>query len=237
MSDLAQDAFTYRGTLRACKRCELHKVGKGPVPWSGGISRDLVCLGEAPGRLEDQHGEPFIGPAGNLLHSLLRGCGVDPREVGFVNAVSCYPARTPTIEEVGACSSHMATQLALLQPKFVLSFGVVALEALFPHRELKLGEVRGRPIWTQKIANAWPVHWGIAVEVWPTYHPAAALRNSNYRNKITEDLQRFVEWRNGNLPYPFHCVRCGKEAERFDENGLAWCAGHASRQLRLPVVS
>jgi hypothetical protein len=83
------------------------------------------------------------------------------------------------------------------------------------------------------VGEAWPVWWRTAAEVWPTYHPAAALRNSSYRRKIEEDLDEFVRWREGGDIYPFTCVRCKGEAELYDDNGIAWCQRHAGRQLSL----
>lgn len=134
------------------------------------------------------------------------------------------------------CRVHLQAQLGVLQPRYVLAFGVVAVNALLPNRELKLGEVRGRPIWARTVGGVWPVFWRDAIEIWPTYHPAAALRNGNYRMKITEDLSRFVEWRDNLEPYPFTCVVCKKDAEHWDDNGLAWCTRHGGRQLKLELV-
>lgn len=232
MDDEAVVAARYRSDLRSCTRCPLHAVGSGPVPWSGGLHRDLVCVGEAPGRLEDEDGAPFVGPAGSLLRSVLHDHGIDPSTVGFVNAVSCYPKGTPTQEHVDACAVHLSTQVAVLQPRHILVFGVIALGALLPARSLKLGEVRGRPIWAEEVGS-WPVWWRSAVELWPTYHPAAALRRGSYRQMIEEDVAAFVEWRDTQAPYPFTCVTCKGEADHWDYNGLAWCDRHAGRQLSL----
>lgn len=133
-----------------------------------------------------------------------------------------------------ACAPNLMAQLACVRPRFVLGFGATALQGLVGRpKELKIGQVRGRPVWVPVVAGVWPVHWRVSIEAWFTYHPAAALRNGTYEKKIREDLEGFVEWRKTNGIYPFDCVVCNGEAALYDDNGIAWCERHAARQLSL----
>lgn len=139
-------------------------------------------LGEAPGRVEDERGEPFVGPAGKLLRKHLVAAGLDPREMAFINTVCCYPARTPTSEEVDACHGNFLAQLTLVRPEFVLVLGAVALNSLRPGA--RISEIRGQP-WTRSLlAGGRRVYF-------PTYHPAAVLRNRLLTRVWRTDLENF----------------------------------------------
>lgn len=128
-----------------------------------------MIIGEAPGRNEDEGGEPFIGRSGQLLFRLLEEeTGLERSQCFVTNVVKCRPPanRTPTRGEIEACRPWIDEQLLQVAPKVVLAVGATAARSLFgtvsPMSELH-GQVRALG----------------AAQALCTYHPAAALRAAN----------------------------------------------------------
>ena len=84
-----------------------------------------MLIGEAPGEVEDQTGRPFVGPAGQLLTKILESAGIPREEVYITNVVKCRPPgnRVPTKEEMAACWEWLAAQIALVNPKIIITLG------------------------------------------------------------------------------------------------------------------
>lgn len=178
--------MTVKQEIKSCTACELHKVGKGPVPYRGRSSRIMV-VGEAPGRKEDEYGKPFVGPAGRLLWTELAKVGIERANVFAANAVCCWPKRTPSEDEMYACRGNLYRQVRLCQPEWVLALGKTA--------NFSLGGTRGG---TQGIGvihgEAYPLGWyEEEVMVFPTYHPAAVLRNKLLTRTWRTDLKSFAD--------------------------------------------
>lgn len=177
---------TVKERILACTACDLHKVGNGPIPYRGKPSPILV-LGEAPGRMEDEKGKPFVGPAGQLLWSELAKVGITNRDVMAANAVSCWPQRTPTESERHACKGNLYDQVRRCKPEYILALGRTINRSL---GNLKpMNEIRGE--W-------YGLHWFITIPGWeripvlPTFHPAAVLRNRALTRVWRGDLQSFA---------------------------------------------
>ena len=152
--------------LATCTRCALSRTRQRVVIGSGSERARLVVVGEAPGRSEDEGGEPFIGRSGQLLVRLIEEELALRRGDYFItNVVKCRPPenRTPKAGEIEACRSWLEAQLVDQGPSAVLAVGNTAGRALFGYRE-SLRAVRGRLL-VSEFAR------GLV-----TYHPAAALR-------------------------------------------------------------
>lgn len=230
----AAGAVAVRRAIQSCSRCELRLEASAPIPWSGPLSPLYAVLGEAPGRTEDKESRPFVGPAGRLLHGILRDNGIDPEQTTFLNSANCYPSKskTPTKEHVAACRVHLAGQLAAIVPTNLIVVGTVALAALIGDR-MTMKKVRGRPFWLERLAPFAP--FTRPVNCLPTYHPSAALRSSSYRVKIEDDIKRYARWVKDRETFPSDCYQCGKEVESWDDLGVAWCADHQGKQGVLTV--
>lgn len=220
--------LSLRNNIRACTKCPL-SASTTPVPWSGDTFPDIAIIGEAPGRTEARDGEPFIGSAGQKLRTLLRQSGINPDKVAYVNAVSCFPNGTPDNSHINACRSWMRTQVALLQPRYVITVGVIAFQSVRGDIQWpKLQAVHGKPMeWYNPPIPANPE------AIISTYHPAAALRSTKYQRLILEDLQAFNEFRQAHesgIAWPSDCVVCGDGFYNFDDWALALCRRHAQRQ-------
>jgi uracil-DNA glycosylase len=148
------------------------------VPGVGPQNARIVIVGEAPGQVEDQQGEPFVGAAGKLLDQLLRGIGLSRNEVFITNVLKCRPPnnRDPLPEEAEACAPYLDQQLALIRPEVVLILGRHALARLLPGHD-SISRVHGRVIFKNERAYI------------PIYHPAAALYNSFLMQTLEQDFQ------------------------------------------------
>jgi DNA polymerase len=148
-----------------------------------------MLIGEAPGEVEDETGRPFVGAAGKLLNSLLQDIGVDRSSLYITNVVKCRPPnnRDPTDEEINACRPYLIRQIAVVRPRRIVTLGRHSTRVILGLGGLRVSEisrVRGR-VFRVTIA-------GVEVEVYPTYHPAAALYNPSIKGVLKEDLARAI---------------------------------------------
>ena len=136
-----------------------------------------MVVGEAPGRFEDEQGRPFVGRAGQLLDELLAEAGLARGEVFITNVVKARPPgnRDPTRAEVEHWMPVLEQQLALVAPRLVVPLGRHALAHFAPGA--KIGEVHGRAISE------------LGRELFPLYHPAAALRSTKLRATLFADAR------------------------------------------------
>ena len=165
--------------VRACTRCRLHKTRTQAVPGVGPERVRLVCVGEGPGADEDRQGEPFVGRAGQLLNKILAAVKLERDEVYITNIVKCRPPenRDPEPDEVAACRPFLERQLRLLEPRVICALGRHAASALLGTQE-SLSKLRGGQ------------HFYGEIRVFPTYHPAALLRNPQWKRPVWEDIQK-----------------------------------------------
>lgn len=171
--------------LTECRRCDLSLTRTRVVVGSGPASAPLLVVGEAPGRTEDEGGQPFVGRSGQLLRRLiLEEWGLGENEYLITNVVKCRPPenRTPRATEIAACQPWLDLERAAWNPPRVLAVGNVAARAVLGLRE-GVSVVHGRV-----------VPWGEGVGV-ATYHPAAALRGGpNVVAVMREDLRTLAGW-------------------------------------------
>lgn len=161
-----------------CFRCGLSQGRQNVVFGSGNREADLMFIGEGPGAQEDLQGLPFVGPAGALLTRIIAAIEMQRGEVYICNMVKCRPPnnRDPAPEEVSACRPFLERQIDLVRPKAIVALGRVAAQALLGTSE-SLGRLRGR----------WHTVSDVPTRV--TYHPAALLRNAQWKRPTWEDMQ------------------------------------------------
>ncbi len=161
-----------------CSKCRLCETALNGVPGEGNISAELVFIGEAPGANEDATGRPFVGRAGNLLDKLLNKIGYEREDVWIGNVVKHRPPknRDPLPDEIKACEPYLNAQLGIIKPKLVVTLGRFALN--YFHPEGKISKDHGKLI-TLPLYNVFPV-----------YHPAAALRNGNFAESLVKDFMQ-----------------------------------------------
>lgn len=163
---------------RTCTKCRLASTRTNFVFGEGNPHARLVVIGEAPGADEDALGRPFVGRSGQLLDKILQAVQFRREEVFICNIIKCRPPqnRNPLQDEIASCMPWLLDQLDLLKPSMLLLLGRVAANTILQNT-LSLGAMRGKIIrWKQFDCVA-------------TYHPAALLRNPNWKRGCWEDVQ------------------------------------------------
>ena len=166
------------GTVAECTRCPLYKTATHPVPGEGNPNADLMIVGEAPGANEDATGRPFVGAAGQLLTRILEAISLKREDVFICNVLKHRPPdnRNPLPQEVEACSPYLVRQIELIRPKAILALGLFAAQTLL-NSKLPLVKLRES------------VHQYYGIPLIVTYHPAALLRNPNWKRPTWEDVK------------------------------------------------
>ncbi|MBR9978678.1 MAG: uracil-DNA glycosylase [Bacteroidetes bacterium] len=166
--------------IRECMNCALGESRNNVVFGVGNPAADIVIIGEAPGAEEDKKGEPFVGRAGQLLNKILEAVQLKREDVFICNILKCRPPgnRDPLASEVEQCEPYLHKQLALLQPKIILALGRIAAQTLL-RTNASLTTLRAS------------VHTYQGIPLMVTYHPAALLRNPNWKRPTWEDVQKF----------------------------------------------
>ncbi len=172
------------------------RPGKKVVLGVGSLESRIFFCGEAPGAEEEVQGEPFVGPAGQLLTRMIQGMGLKREDVYIGNIMNWRPElpagpsgiqvgnRPPTAEEMNYCLPYLKAQIEIVQPQLIVALGATAAGGLLGAGTFKtLGEIKGR----------WHQFAGKSVMV--TYHPSYILRNNSNRSKrsIWEDLLQVME--------------------------------------------
>ena len=177
--------------VRGCTRCGLAATRTQTVFGVGDRAARWLVVGEAPGADEDRQGEPFVGRAGQLLNSMLRGAGLAREQVFIANVLKCRPPgnRDPLPEETRCCLPYLHRQIALLAPELILCVGRIAAQTLLGV-DTPIGQLRGR-------RHVLPPS-GTPLVV--TYHPAYLLRSPGEKRKSWADLKLALEISRGHGP-------------------------------------
>lgn len=168
--------------IHNCQECPLGSTRNEFVFGTGNPNADIMIIGEAPGADEDKQGEPFVGRAGQLLTKILEAINLRREEVFIANIIKCRPPenRRPEKSEVEKCEPYLQKQIELIKPKFILSLGLTSVDTLLKKKH-KMADIRGKVLDYQ----------GIKMLV--TYHPAALLRNPNWKKLTWQDVKLLRE--------------------------------------------
>lgn len=152
----------------------------------GNSEAEIVFIGEAPGKSEDEQGLPFVGAAGKFLNEMLATIGLNRQDVYITNIVKYRPPnnRDPLSEEKEAFWQYLVRQLNVIKPKLVVTLGRHSMEYFLP--EIKISQIHGNPK---------RLHWKVRREelvfvLLPLFHPAAALYNGGMRQTLIDDFAK-----------------------------------------------
>jgi uracil-DNA glycosylase len=168
--------------VKSCTRCALHRDRTQTVFARGTGASGIVFLGEGPGEEEDRQGEPFVGPAGQLLDRMIAAMQLARDEVYVCNIVKCRPPRNrkPEPDEMNLCRPYLEEQISLLQPRVIVALGATAVQGL-------LGTTEG----ITRLRGQWKLYRG-QVPVMPTFHPAYLLRQPSAKREVWDDLREVL---------------------------------------------
>ena len=169
----------FKDKIKNCLKCELGNSRKNFVFGSGDPNASLLIIGEAPGEHEDLSGEPFVGRAGKLLDKMLLAINMSRKNDVFIcNVLKCRPPnnRDPLPIEVKECEPYLKHQINLIKPKLIVALGRIAGKTLLGV-DKSLKSMRGE------------IHNYHNIPLIVTYHPAALLRNPNWKPLAWEDFK------------------------------------------------
>jgi DNA polymerase len=184
-----------RAKVNSCKKCPLGKSRLNAVFGIGSPNASLVFVGEGPGYDEDHKGEPFVGRAGQLLTKIIEAMDQTRETVYIANIVKCHPMidpsnpekrandRPPTSNEVEICKNYLDRQLEIINPKIIVTLGASSTKGLLNNEE-PISKIRG-------IVKEYKT-----INLVPTYHPAALLRNPNLKKFVWEDMKKVMHFLN-----------------------------------------
>lgn len=152
----------------------------------GNLNADIVFIGEAPGKKEDEQGIPFVGAAGKFLNEMLASAGMNREDVYITNIVKYRPPnnRDPSKQEKEDFTPYLLKQLEIIQPKVVIPLGRHSMGFFLP--DAIIGDVHGQAHTVQLGAQS--------LIIIPLYHPAAALYNGSLRQTLMDDFLAVPEF-------------------------------------------
>jgi len=190
----ADEVARLRERAQGCQACALSRERRNVVFGAGNIDRPLLAfVGEGPGAEEDAEGVPFVGSSGKLLNRMIKAMTLERSQVFITNAVLCRPTAPPSDEDIArgrtepqnrkpspaekdACRPLLCGQLRAVNPQCIVAMGGTAAQTLLGSGK-KVTALRGQ----------WHSWEGVPVRA--TYHPAALLRNVQWKPQVWEDLQ------------------------------------------------
>ena len=164
-----------------CTKCDLCKTRINSVPGKGNFHSDVIFVGEAPGKNEDENGEPFIGIAGKKLSIALEEAGIARDEVYITNIVKCRPPknRVPTTMERETCQEYLKQEFTIIKPKIICILGNTAFNSLLGGSEIT--KFRGKIVLKDKQLY------------FLTVHPAATIYNQELIKVLNKDILKLFD--------------------------------------------
>ncbi|MCC9077888.1 uracil-DNA glycosylase [Litorilinea aerophila] len=177
--DVIEQMHALEAEVRRCQRCRLARTRTHAVPGEGDYRAVVMFVGEGPGYEEDRQGRPFVGRSGQFLTETLARLGIRREEVYITNVVKCRPPenRDPQPDELEACADYLERQVALINPRIIVTLGRFSMRRWFPNGTITKIHGQVRNIGRGRVAMA-------------MFHPAAALRNPRWREAFEKDMQK-----------------------------------------------
>ena len=194
--------------VRECQKCELCETRIKAVPGKGNFNADVIFVGEAPGRNEDIHGEPFVGAAGKRLDMILEDTGIDRKDVYITNIVKCRPPknRVPSKKEEESCNDFIKQEIEIINPKIICVMGNTAYGTLLDGKEItknhgKIVEKDGRKFFV-------------------TFHPAATIYNQKLVEELKEDFRKLAKF-----------LETKDEPKQYEERRCDYCMAKTKHEV------
>ena len=194
--------------VRECQKCEFCETRIKAVPGKGNFDADVIFVGEAPGRNEDIHGEPFVGAAGKRLDMILEDTGIDRKDVYITNIVKCRPPknRVPSKKEEESCNDFIKQEIEIINPKIICVMGNTAYGTLLDGKEItknhgKIVEKDGRKFFV-------------------TFHPAATIYNQKLVEELKEDFRKLAKF-----------LETKDEPKQYEERRCDYCMAKTKHEV------
>jgi len=167
--------------INNCQKCPLYLTRQHAVPGEGSYSSSVIFIGEAPGEVEDLQGKPFIGKAGQLFSKILQSVQIKRKDIFITNMIKCRPPgnRNPSKSEIEVCLPYLESQIALINPKIIVTLGNISTKFLLDSNE-GISKLRGK--WFT---------WIGGIRIFPMFHPSYLLRHE----ETTPGSPKELTWR------------------------------------------
>ena len=167
--------------VKTCKKCDLCITRKNAVPGKGNQNADIVFIGEAPGKKEDQYGEPFIGTAGKRLNEALEDVELTRSSIYITNIVKCRPPknRIPNDVEKIMCSNYLEDELTIINPKIICLLGSTPFYSILGGKEISKNH--GKIVYKDNRMY------------FVTFHPAATIYNQKLVKVFKNDIKKLMK--------------------------------------------
>ena len=164
-----------------CTKCELSETRTNSVPGKGNFKSDVIFVGEAPGKNEDEKGEPFIGIAGKKLSGALESAGISRDDIYITNIVKCRPPsnRVPKTNERETCREYLKQEIKIIKPKIICILGNTVFNSILGGSEIM--KYRGKV--AQKDKQLYFI----------TVHPAATIYNQKLVDVLKKDIKKLFK--------------------------------------------
>ena len=179
-----------------CQKCNLCKTKKNYVLGKGNASAKIFFVGEAPGKEEDEQGEPFIGNAGIVLDLLLEEAGFKKEDYYISNVLKCRPPNNRSTEkhEINACLEHLVNEISIIQPEYIIGLGNYAIATLFDYFGISnsihpISQIHGE-LFQGINPNPDKKNKYKQINLIPMYHPATGLYKPELRSEMLADMNR-----------------------------------------------
>jgi DNA polymerase len=172
-----------RRQAEVCRRCDLWKHATQTVFGEGPVGARIMLVGEQPGDAEDKEGEPFVGPAGQLLRQALEEAGIALQDVYLTNAVKHFKweprgkrriHKKPRASEIAACHVWLDEEIERVKPRAIVALGATAAQAVIGPAA-KVTRDRAKPFPS-----------ALAPLVTLTVHPSSILRAPDSETRAAE---------------------------------------------------
>ena len=172
----------FNSAIENCMNCPLGATRTNFVFGAGNPDADIMFVGEAPGEKEDLEGLPFVGRSGKLLTDILKAIDLTREDVYIANILKCRPPnnRDPNKAEIEECEQYLLKQIQMIKPKLLVALGRISATTLLRTKD-SLTSMRGQ---------VFDYH---GTDMVVTYHPAALLRNPNWKRPAWEDFKKIRE--------------------------------------------
>lgn len=171
--------------IKNCQQCKLGASRLNSVPGEGNLHAEVMMVGEAPGKKEDETGRPFIGSAGKILSEILMLANIKREDVFITSILKCRPPenRNPKTEEIKTCLPWLIQQIQTIKPKVICTMGRFATKAL-TGIDCPITKIHGE--FFEKNGEIY----------FPIFHPAAIFYNPKLRKELESDLKKLREYLN-----------------------------------------
>ena len=172
------------------KRTPIFKECTNIVVGGGNTNADILFVGEAPGRNEDEQGIPFCGRAGKNLDKLLEKINLTIKDIYIANILKCRPPqnRDPTPEEIKAHTPWLLKQIREMKPKIICSLGNYATKFFLAKTDVE--EMKNQPGITQVHGKVQDIEIdGTKIKLIPLFHPAAIIYKRNLEPLWIQDME------------------------------------------------